>query len=86
MSEPGNVAQALRYYLATNLSDTKDRITLRVIQEFLDFLKPLESNTTLELRRFRSPEWTWAGLSGREGFVLFDKEGNVVDIFGTKMS
>ena len=86
LSENGSVQQALVFLLNYHGVDHRDDVTIKWIRKFLDFAEKRLEDETMELRRFRSPDWTWASLCGREGFVIVDKDGGVVDSYLYAMS
>ena len=86
LSEPGNIALFFRYVWNDAHIDTPNKIFMKSMENMMEFVAPMLDDETLSLRKFRSPDWTWGALCGREGFVILDRDGYVVDSHVTSLS
>ncbi len=87
MSDAGTVGQMIHYIVNDGMYYVeRPGIASNILNSIDEFIQPLTQDDTLEIRRFKSPDWTWSSLCGREFFGLVDGDGNIVCTYGVAMS
>ena len=86
ISPGGTAVDFIRYIFSQMDSNLRPKTVTDILIDYADFLRPLEEDDTLKIHRFCSPDWTWAALCGRSGWLILDSSNNIVKSKLEKMS